>query len=157
MLGAGGNGMILQRKREIKPLALRATVFHPCWDSGSRRADLVIRRPVAEVLVREVQEYGGPAGEPCSSLGATGSAPTCTNPAWGPCRRRCSLSDQRSLYRAGREVCKVYPKVSRASLDQGTASEALTAYRAQSELHGRRGGARPVPPGMLRGQIHSQM
>lgn len=113
MLGAGGNGMILQRKREIKPLALRATVFHPCWDSGSRRTDLVIRRPVAEVLVREVQEYGGPAGEPCAPLGATGPALPCTNPAWGPCRRCCSLSDQRSLYRAGREVCKVYPKVSR--------------------------------------------
>lgn len=57
----------------------------------------------------------------------------------------------------GEKFAKFTPKFPVASLDQGTASEALTAYRAQSELHGRRGGARPVPPGMLRGQIHSQM
>ena len=36
-------------------------------------------------------------------------------------------------------------------------TRALTAYRAQPALHGRRAGARPAPPGMLRGRIHSQM
>lgn len=59
---------MLHKKREIEPLALRATVFHPCWDSGSRSADLATRKPVAEGMVREVPERGGRAGEDSRSF-----------------------------------------------------------------------------------------
>lgn len=61
------------------------------------------------------------------------------------------------LRSTGRVVCKVCPKVSRSASGPGTASVALAASRARPALLGRPGGARPAPPGMLRGWIHSQM
>lgn len=113
MLGAGGKGMILKRKKEIKLLSLRATVFHPCWDSRSRRADLATRRRVAKGLVREDQERRGPAGEPRAHPGEAG-------PLRGAQIRpgvhaaAAEVFPTRGLSGAGREVCKVYPKVSRS-------------------------------------------